>query len=425
MSYKTRVDRVDWKTKNSDPDEQLTREINDISSRSADLYRTNALAHGIIQCKSTYVIGKGLLASPTIDTEYLNLSKDQASDYNKIIKREWESFSNTTEIDLRGQNTFNELQEIVYKAKLMQGNGIAALTLAPRRSSPWLTKIQPIDSTLLTNEDNSPNTVQLCGGIQSTSRGEVSHYHFLVTHNDTGKIDAKWQTWRIIKKYGVATGLANITHSFRCEQPGMLRGVSELAPVATLLKNIDDYIKSVVDASLLSSQMFMFVKTPDGDGYNIGRGEATGKENTYEVNGITATNLAEGEEVQFNNPTMPQSTFDGFLISILKPIAAAVEIPLEILIKYFTSSYSAARFGTLDFTQSSGSEPSSLTHLSYLCMIDLCLSLLLRISSPCADTLLTTASRLHGRRCHSMGRGLVRLTRCKKLTASYFWLTVA
>jgi len=351
MSYKTRVDRVDWKTKNSDPDEQLTREIDEISSRSADLYRTNALAHGIIQCKSTYVIGKGLLASPQIDGEYLGLDQETSSRYNKIIKREWESFSNTTEIDLRGQNTFNELQEIVYKSKLMQGNGITLLSLAPRRSTPWLTKIQPIDPTLLENEDNSPNTVRLCGGIQSTSRGEVSHYHFLLTHSDTGKIDAKWQTWSVVRKYGSSTGLANITHSFRCEQPGMLRGVSELAPVAALLKNLDDYIKSVVDASLLSSQMFMFVKTPDGDGYNIGRGEATGRENTYEVNGITATNLAEGEEVQFNNPTMPQSTFDGFLISILKPIAAAVEIPLEILIKYFTSSYSAARFGTLDFTR--------------------------------------------------------------------------
>jgi len=370
MSYKTRVDRVDWKTKNSDPDEQLVQEIDRIASRSADLYRTNALAHGIVQCKSTYVIGKGLLASPQIDGEYLGLDQETSSRYNKIIKREWEDFSNTTEIDLRDQNTLNELQEIIYKAKVMQGNGIALLSLGARIDSPWLTKIQPVDATLLTNENNAPNTVRLCGGIQSDSRGKVSHYHFLKSHTDTSKVDAPHQSWDIIRKRGTSTGLANITHSFRCEQPGMLRGVSELAPIAGLLKNLDDYIGSVVDASILSAQMFMFIKTPDGDGYNTTVGKETGIKNTYEVNGITATNLAEGEEVSFNNPTMPQSTFDNFLISILKPIAAAVEIPLEILIKYFTSSYSAARFGTLDFTRTIQRERTQFTNSFLLPIYD-------------------------------------------------------
>jgi capsid protein len=53
--------------------------------------------------------------------------------------------------------------------------------------------------------------------------------------------------------------------------------------------------------------------------------------------------LAEGEEVEFANPMRPNPQFDAFVTSFLRQIGVALEMPFELLIKHFTSSYSASR----------------------------------------------------------------------------------
>ncbi|MED1791037.1 phage portal protein, partial [Brevibacillus laterosporus] len=58
--------------------------------------------------------------------------------------------------------------------------------------------------------------------------------------------------------------------------------------------------------------------------------------------------LDPGEEVQFANPTRPNPDYVGFVNALLRQIAAALELPFEILTKQFTSSYSASRGALLE-----------------------------------------------------------------------------
>ena len=54
-------------------------------------------------------------------------------------------------------------------------------------------------------------------------------------------------------------------------------------------------------------------------------------------------------DVKFADPTRPNVSFDPFVQAVLRQIGAALEIPFELLIKHFTSSYTAARAALLDF----------------------------------------------------------------------------
>lgn len=58
--------------------------------------------------------------------------------------------------------------------------------------------------------------------------------------------------------------------------------------------------------------------------------------------------LAPGEDIEIADAKRPSSNFDAFTTSLAKYVGAALEIPVEILVKNFSSSYSASRAALLE-----------------------------------------------------------------------------
>lgn len=82
-------------------------------------------------------------------------------------------------------------------------------------------------------------------------------------------------------------------------------------------------------------------------GENPGSG-ISASENEYEMGPGTAIHLAPGEKVQFGNPNIPTAGFETFVKSICRLVGAALEIPYDVLVKEFDSSYSASRGALLE-----------------------------------------------------------------------------
>ena len=55
-----------------------------------------------------------------------------------------------------------------------------------------------------------------------------------------------------------------------------------------------------------------------------------------------------GEDVTFGDPSRPNSGFDAFVTSMATQVGAALEIPADLLLKKFNSSYSASRAALLE-----------------------------------------------------------------------------
>ena len=66
----------------------------------------------------------------------------------------------------------------------------------------------------------------------------------------------------------------------------------------------------------------------------------------YELGAGTINVLGSGEKVVFSDPKRPSSSFESFSSQITKLIGATLEIPYEVLVKSFNSSYSASRAKT-------------------------------------------------------------------------------
>jgi len=58
--------------------------------------------------------------------------------------------------------------------------------------------------------------------------------------------------------------------------------------------------------------------------------------------------LGDGEEIQFADPTRPNTAFEPFVLAFCRVIGVALGLPYELLIKQFNSSYTASRAALLD-----------------------------------------------------------------------------
>ena len=58
---------------------------------------------------------------------------------------------------------------------------------------------------------------------------------------------------------------------------------------------------------------------------------------------------SENEKANMTNPGRPNANFDGFVMSVIKQIGCALEVPFEIVLKCFSNNYSASRGALLEF----------------------------------------------------------------------------
>jgi capsid protein len=72
-------------------------------------------------------------------------------------------------------------------------------------------------------------------------------------------------------------------------------------------------------------------------------------EGSVELGNGSVVGLAPGESIETVNAGRPNPAFDGFVRSICVPLGAALEVPYELLLKHFTSSYTAARASFVEF----------------------------------------------------------------------------
>jgi lambda family phage portal protein len=127
-----------------------------------------------------------------------------------------------------------------------------------------------------------------------------------------------------------------------------------LAPVIEALKQITRYTEAELMAAVVQSFYTVFIKTESDSSQNPYGDmipQAAQVENddiSYELGSGAVNVLKPGESVDLADPKRPNSGFEMFIASMAKMIGAALDIPCEVLMKSFQSSYSASRAALLE-----------------------------------------------------------------------------
>lgn len=340
-----------WKTTNQDADTDLELERFTLVERSRDAARNNPIVSGVFGTNCTNVIGAGLNPRASINYKFLGMSEEQADEWEEAAQREWRIFSESVECDISRTLNFGEMQELAFRQVLENGEALATTPRLVRPGSPYSLKIQMIEPDRLCNKDNVRNKVEedgsrLYDGILKDKNGVPLKYQISNLHPSTAnRASLEWKEIDAFEK----NGIPKVLHIFRTLRPGQSRGVPLITPIIEPLKIFKEYTENELVASAVAALYTVFLKTETGDvDFNSdtdrsGSGSARDRSSDeIRLGNGAIVGLGPNESIDIANPSRPNAQFDPFTNSIYTLIGIGLEMPKEVVIKAFQSSYSAS-----------------------------------------------------------------------------------
>ena len=343
-----------WHTTSGDADSTINRDAAVLRSRAHDLSRNAPIVAGAIRTNTVNVVGTGLTLQSRIDREVLPwLAPDQADALERQIEREWAMWAGSPECDMARTSNFSQLQEIAMRGAMVAGDIFAFLPTFQTGNTPYHLRVQLVEADRVSNPQGKTNSATLVAGVEKDpNSGAPTGYHVQSSH--PGSMTRVEQKWTLHPAFGAKTGRRTVIHLYRPQRAGQTRGVSELAPIIDLVKQLTRYTNAEVAAAVTSALFTVFVKTEMGDGLaqpTISPGSpavSAGADDDFKMGHGNIVNLMPGESIETATPGRPNVAFPMFVEAVLEQVGSSLGIPFELLRMHFSASYSASRAALLE-----------------------------------------------------------------------------
>lgn len=353
-----------WEYFGGSSKEDIEDNINVLRQRSRDAYMGIPTATAALKTMRTNVIAGGLMPAPQIDADFLKLTDEQAEALRQKIVREFSLWADTPDCDAERIDNFYKLQQLAFLSKIMNGDAFVLLPTNKRVGQPYDLRIKVIEADRVCSPDNadklSPCYVgghrveRIVQGVETNSEGAVVAYWFSNRHPLAS--NGYDNTWVRVEAFGKKSGRRNVLHLMNRERSEQVRGVPLLAPVLEALKQLGRYTDAEIMAAVISAMFTVFVQSETAsDGRPIGEMLPPEQQidnadpSSIELGPAAIMSLNPGETVAFADPKHPNTGYGDFTDAMIQQIGAALEIPPEVLLKKFTTSYSAARGALNEF----------------------------------------------------------------------------
>ena len=332
-----------WLNQNYTSDGELGS-VQEIRNKSRDRYRNDAIASAIIKTMGQSVIGQGLTFQSDLNNYYLNLSNDQAEEIQRTIENRFSMWANSQLADFRRKLNFYEMQKLAYQTVLLSGDCFVTLPYRIIDNKIYL-YINLFESEMVSTPKARMDEKdgRLFQGIEENTFGQPVAYHF-ENRGANGQI-----THRRVRAIR-SNGSKNVLHCFFTERPGQRKGIPFLAPVLPKLYNLEKFTNTELVGAIVNSLFSVFIRSEKKDISTGIDGRGMGGEQDEDDNYDDLTmgsgsivKLTPGDSVELAESKRPNKEFEGFINLLIKQIGAAVNIPSEVLMKTFNSSYSASR----------------------------------------------------------------------------------
>ena len=337
-----------WRPRSGSADSDTLGNLSTLRARARDLSRNTPVAAGAVATVVSNVVGTGLVCQPEIDTEFLGLSEEEADAFETAALREWRHFAATC--DISGVQCFEEMQALALRMVLDSGDGVVLRKWREDPGAIYGTRLQFVEADRLATPGFStlpmpqPNGETLVAGVYVDRDGRHVAYSIADRHPGDFRATAIAFT-RIAAR--TAEGDAAVLHLYDRLRPDQTRGVPYLSPVVEHLKQIGDYSDAEVTAAVVGAMITVFIESPGpsdtDDNPPIGEKDASLEANQVKLGNGAIVGLGPGEKATSPIPSRPNTNFDPFMQAFLRQVGVALELPFEVLVQHFTSSYSASR----------------------------------------------------------------------------------
>lgn len=349
-----------WNPGLGDADADTSPDLPLLRARCRDLARNAPLTAGALNTVVTNVVGTGLSMRPAIDAGALGLTAEQAAEWQNETEREWRLWAESTDCDATRTQDFYGLQDLAFRSALESGDVFALTPSLADARRVYRLAVQLIEADRVCNPNWGADHAGLVAGVEVGAYGAPVAYHICRTHPGAVMRGVKGLQWDRVPAFGANSGRRNVLHLYRRLRPGQTRGVPYFATVIEPLKQLTRYTEAEIQAAVINAAFAIFIKM-DPEAFETLFDEpsrasyinsATGWNGSIPeadmIHPGKAVNLLPGEEPVAPDLSRPNANFDPFVQAMMRQVGMALELPFEVLVKHFTSSYSAARAALLD-----------------------------------------------------------------------------
>ena len=276
-----------WMYHGGSAKEDIEDNIDVLRQRSRDAYMGIPTATAALKTMRTNVVAGGLMPAPQLDSDYLGLDEAAAEKLQAQIVREFALWADTPVCDAERMDNFYQLQQLAFLSYLMNGDTIALLPMKHQAGVPYDLRVRLIEADRVCSPDGFDRLMPCT--VQGYEVQSIVH---------GAEITA-------------AVISAMFTVFVKSQNPSDGRPFGEMIPAEELIDSAD--------------------------------------QSSIELGPGAIIDLNPGEEVQFADPKHPNTGYDEFTNATIRLIGAGLEIPPEVMMKQFTTSYSAARGALNEF----------------------------------------------------------------------------
>lgn len=355
-----------WMYYGGDAKRDIEDNIDTLRQRSRDAYMGVPTAAAALKTLRTNTVAAGLTPTPQLDGEYLRMDVDRIAELQANIVREWNLWAKSQMCDADGLDNFYQLQQLAYLSAQMNGDAFALLQTEDAPGMPYSLRVRLIEADRVCSPNLmdvlTPTTIdgysvhRIVQGVETDEHGKVVAYWICSRHPLAAEMQDGATTWTRVQARGDRTGRRNVLHIMQRERAGQVRGVPVLAPVLESLKQLGRYSDAELNAAVITAAYTIFIEK-EAAGEAPPLGEMIPEDQLIDAADPTSielapgavVDLAPGEKMNETKPSRPNANFEAFYRAVTKEISEALEIPIEVLEKNFSTSYSAARGALNEF----------------------------------------------------------------------------
>ena len=321
------------------------------------------------------VVGKGRRLKPEFNQTKLGWTDEEYTEVVDATKSLWrqDMYSKRRWIDQEGDQTLPAMQKMVLKNTIACGETYTAAFWFNDSVRPFRTSLSIMDDDRIRTPTDLPESrkeTTIAGHALGPTGRTFSYFVHDYHRNDPRNCDSpeRYTEVRRLNDFG----REQIIHTRIKKQPGLTRGISDLASAFGNLKCFEQYKKARLEKVLMELSIALVIKSNDknalGQIFNNGpvsdeqlqalyalsmkkavQSQRIANETKLNIDGTKAIRLLENEELEVVTASTSSNNDKQFVDDCLNDIARSTGMSKSTLTQDFDASFSSARASLISF----------------------------------------------------------------------------
>lgn len=322
---------TNWRVSNSSAEAEDRYERDIIRARARDLENNSDVVNGLLSAYRRNIIGRGFTLQSATGDEKLNNQVDEL----------WREWCRARNCDVTGMQSLTDMLRMAVQRKKVDGGALFLKRYTNYGMLPF--QLQMIEVDELDHAAIAPRHKgnRVAGGIEYNQFNRM--VGFYVRQYDIDGMQSMGSVYVDAK---------NVIFWFCKHRPSQIREISDLAPVMTRVRDVNEFITAVSVKERIAACLSVFIKRVLPTGGLGGRNQSTGRTVSYEGKRLTPgmiTEMNAGDEANVVDPKNAAEDATGFVKLLQRLVGSAMGVSYEAASRDMSeTNYSSARQGIIE-----------------------------------------------------------------------------